>query len=441
MSYLGRIDYNYKNRYLFTATFRADGSSKFSKDNRWGYFPSAAFAWRLSEEKFMTNVDFINNAKIRVSYGQTGNDRIGDFSRYPQMNMAYGYYYSFNNKTPLPGIGNSSIGNLDLKWETTDQTNVGLDLELFSGRIALTVDWYNKKTRDLLLNASIPYTSGYSKIYKNVGSIRNRGWEFSLSTVNIAARNFRWTSDFNISFNKNRILSLNDDETRLLTAVTQGWEMSKVNLYMAEVGSSAAQFIGLIWDGVYNYDDFNLVGDKYVLKSDRAANGSARDMIQPGDIKYHDVDGDGTITDKDVVVIGRALPIHIGGFNNNFTCGRFNLNVFFQWSYGNDVMNANRIYLEGNQTNRPALNQFKSYADRWTPENSDSKMFRAGGQGPVGFYSSRTLEDGSFLRLFPLFLTMNRLYAYYFIRQKQIFIIGGIFYIPDIPPPSLSQQQ
>ena len=138
MSYLGRIDYNYKNRYLFTATFRADGSSKFSKDNRWGYFPSAAFAWRLSEEKFMKSVDFINNAKIRVSYGQTGNDRIGDFSRYPQMNMAYGYYYSFNNKTPLPGIGNSSIGNLDLKWETTDQTNVGLDLELFSGRIALT---------------------------------------------------------------------------------------------------------------------------------------------------------------------------------------------------------------------------------------------------------------------------------------------------------------
>ena len=427
MSYLGRIDYNYKNRYLFTATFRADGSSKFSKDNRWGYFPSAAFAWRLSEEKFMKSVDFINNAKIRVSYGQTGNDRIGDFSRYPQMNMAYGYYYSFNNKTPLPGIGNSSIGNLDLKWETTDQTNVGLDLELFSGRIALTVDWYNKKTRDLLLNASIPYTSGYSKIYKNVGSIRNRGWEFSLSTVNIAARNFRWTSDFNISFNKNRILSLNDDETRLLTAVTQGWEMSKVNLYMAEVGSSAAQFIGLIWDGGYNYDDFNLVGDKYVLKSDRAANGSARDMIQPGDIKYRDVDGDGTITDKDVVVIGRALPIHIGGFNNNFTWGRFNLNVFFQWSYGNDVMNANRIYLEGNQTNRPALNQFKSYADRWTPENSDSKMFRAGGQGPVGFYSSRTLEDGSFLRLKTLQLSYNlsaRACRYIGVQNLSVYVSG-----------------
>lgn len=407
MSYLGRVDYNYKDRYLFTATFRADGSSKFSKDNRWGYFPSAAFAWRLSEERFMKDVSFINNAKIRVSYGQTGNDRIGDFSRYPQMNMSYGYYYPFNNKTPLPGIGNSSIGNPDLKWETTDQTNIGLDLELFGGRIALIADWYNKKTRDLLLNASIPYASGYSKIYKNVGSIRNRGWEFSFSTVNVVARNFRWTSDFNISFNKNRILSLNDDETRLLTAVTQGWEMSKVNLYMAEVGSSAAQFIGLVWEGVYNYDDFNLVGDKYVLKPDRPANGSARDMIQPGDIKYRDIDGDGTITDKDVVVIGRALPIHIGGFNNNFTWGRFNLNVFFQWSYGNDVMNANRIYLEGNQTNRPALNQFKSYAARWTPENPDSKLFRAGGQGPVGFYSSRTLEDGSFLRLKTLQFSYN----------------------------------
>lgn len=407
MSYLGRVDYNYKNRYLLTATFRADGSSKFSKQNRWGYFPSAAFAWRLSEEKFMRSVRWVDNAKIRVSYGQTGNDRIGDFSRYPQMSMAYGYYYPFNNQTPLPGIVNSSIGNPDLKWETTDQTDVGLDLELLRGRIALTVDWYNKKTRDLLLNAGIPYTSGYSKLYKNVGSIRNRGWEFTLSTVNVATRNFRWTSDFNISFNKNRILSLNDDETRLLTPVTQGWEMSKVNLYMAEVGAPAAQFIGLVWEGVYNYDDFDTVGDKYVLKSDRPANGSARERIQPGDIRYRDIDGDGTITDKDVVVIGRAQPIHIGGFNNNFTWGRFSLNVFFQWSYGNDVMNANRIYLEGNQTNRPALNQFKSYAKRWTPENPDSKMFRAGGQGPVGYYSSRTLEDGSFLRLKTLQLSYS----------------------------------
>lgn len=407
MSYLGRVMYNYDNRYLLTASFRADGSSKFAKNNRWGYFPSAAFAWRLSEENFLKNVKVISNAKLRLSYGLTGNDQIGDFSRFPQMSMAYGNYYPFNNKTPQPGISNTSMGNQRLKWETTEQVNAGLDLELFRGRIALTVDWYNKKTRDLLLNAGVPYTTGYSKIYKNVGCIRNRGWEFSLSTVNVEARNFRWTSDFNISFNQNRILSLNDDETRLLTPVTQGWEMSTVNLYMAEVGAPAAQFIGLIWDGVYNYDDFDLVGSKYVLRPDRSANGSSREVIQPGDIKYRDIDGDGTITDRDVVVIGRAQPIHIGGFNNNFTWGRFSLNVFLQWSYGNDVMNANRIYMEGNQTNRPALNQFKSYTERWTPENPDSDMFRVGGQGPVGYYSTRTLEDGSFLRLKTVQLSYN----------------------------------
>lgn len=399
MSYLGRVNYGYDDRYLFTVTFRADGSSKFSKENRWGYFPSGAFAWRLSKEKFMEQVKFINEAKIRASYGLTGNDRVGDFVRFPQMSMPYGSYYPFDNQTPHPGITNSSMGNMDLKWETTAQLDLGIDLEMFRGRIALTLDWYNKVTSDLLLNAGVPYTTGYSKIYKNIGSIRNRGWEISISTINVQTRKFSWTSDFNISFNKNKILSLNENETRLLTPVTQGWEMSNVNLYMAEVGASAAQFIGLIWDGVYGYEDFNNTGSGYVLKPEVPANGTSRDLIQPGDIKYRDVDGDGTITDKDIVVIGSALPIHFGGFNNNFTFGDFSLNIFFQWSYGNDVMNANRIYLEGNQTNRPVLNQFKTYADRWTPENTDSKIFRAGGSGPVGFYSSRTLEDASFLRL------------------------------------------
>ena len=175
--------------------------------------------------------------------------------------------------------------------------------------------------------------------------------------------------------------------------------MSSVNLYMAEVGSSSAQFIGLIWDGVYGYEDFDERDGKYTLKKNVPANGLSREVIQPGDIKYRDIDGDGTITDKDIVVIGRALPIHFGGLNNEFVLGNFALNIFFQWSYGNDVMNANRMYLEGNLTNRPLLNQFKSYTNRWTPQNTSSTLFRAGGAGPTGFYSNRTLEDASYLRL------------------------------------------
>ena len=427
MSYLGRVNYKYDDRYLFTFTFRADGSSKFSKANRWGYFPSGAFAWNIANEKFMKKVPWINVAKLRASYGLTGNDRVGDMSRFPTMRLTHDQTYPFNDATNYPGIINSSMGNLDLKWETTGQADIGLDLEFFKGRIALTVDWYNKITKDLLLNAGVPYTTGYNKIYKNIGSIQNQGWEISLSTINIKKRNFSWTSDFNISFNKNKILSLNEGETRILSPITQGWEMSNVNLYMAEVGSSASQFIGLVWDGVYNYDDFNQIDSKYVLKNEIPGNGSNRATIQPGDIKYRDIDGDGNITDKDIVVIGNPIPKHFGGFNNNFVFGDFALNIFFQWSYGNDVMNANRIYLEGNQTNRPVLNQFASYADRWTPENPDSKMFRVGGQGPAGFYSSRTIEDASFLRLKTLQLSYTLPYkACKAIRAQNVtFYVSG----------------
>lgn len=408
MSFLTRVNYNYADRYLVTASFRADGSSKFSKANRWGYFPSAAFAWNISNEKFMKKASHvINLLKLRISYGETGNDRIGDFSRFSSMNSSYSNYYSFKNGVPQSGITASSMGNQNLKWETTSQLDLGLDAEFFNGRIKATIDFYDKHTRDLLLYANIPYTSGHSKIYKNIGKMSNSGVELSFSTINVQKRRFSWKSDFNISFNRNRINSLNEGETRLLTPISQDWTMSNVNLYMAETGNSAAQFIGLVWDGVYGYDDFDYDGTTYRLKKEIPANGMSRDVIQPGDVKYRDIDGDGTITDKDVVVIGRALPIHFGGFNNEFNLGNFSLSVFLQWSYGNDVMNANRMYLEGNLTNRPLLNQFKSYANRWTPENTESNLFRAGGAGPTGFYSSRTIEDGSFLRLKTVQLSYN----------------------------------
>ena len=400
MSFLARLNYNYSNRYLVTASFRADGSSKFSKDNRWGFFPSAAFAWNVSNEKFMKPAaHIINVLKLRLSYGETGNDRIADYGRFAGLTSSYSQYYSFNNTTPKPGVIANSIGNHDLRWETTAQADLGVDIELFKGRIKATVDLYSKQTRDLLLNAHIPYTSGYSKIYKNVGSMSNSGLEISFSTINFQRKKFSWTTDFNISFNRNRIKSLNEGETRYLSPISQDWTMSSVNLYMAEVGSSSAQFIGLIWDGVYGYEDFDERDGKYTLKKNVPANGLSREVIQPGDIKYRDIDGDGTITDKDIVVIGRALPIHFGGLNNEFVLGNFALNIFFQWSYGNDVMNANRMYLEGNLTNRPLLNQFKSYTNRWTPQNTSSTLFRAGGAGPTGFYSNRTLEDASYLRL------------------------------------------
>mgnify|MGYP003574874428 CR=1 FL=1 len=405
MSYLGRVNYSLKDKYLFTASLRADGSSKFANNNKWSYFPSAAFAWKIINENFMKEISFIDDAKLRTSYGLTGNNRIDPYAIFSQMTLPYTAYYSFGDKVSQ-GITLSTFGNKSLKWETTEQIDVGLDLSFFKQRINLTADWYKKTTRDLLLRANVPYSTGYATIFKNIGKVGNQGFEFSLSTVNVKGKSFRWESDFNISFNKNKVLALSDDETRLLNTVSWG-NYGSTNLYMAQIGQPVGQFYGLLFDGLYQINDFTWQNSSdpsfphanrnYTLKSGVPSNGAS--TIKPGDIKYVDVNGDGTTNIQDNVIIGRGLPIHTGGFNNNFSYKNFSLNVLLQWSYGNDIMNANRIYLEGNDASRSALNQFASYANRWTYENQTSNIPRAGGQGQSNFYSTRTLEDGSYLRL------------------------------------------
>lgn len=234
MSWLGRINYSFRSRYMFTVSFRADGSSKFSPDNRWGYFPSGAFAWRLGEEKFMRRLRFIDDAKLRISYGVTGNNRIGDYSVHPSLTLSD--YYSFNNGQPADAIVTSSLGNQDLIWESTEQVDAGLDLRLFKNRISLTVDWYQKKTRDLLLNANLPYSSGYRSVFKNIGKVRNRGLEISLSTVNVKTRRFEWNSDFNISFNRSRVLALSEGEENYLSKISFTGDFNSTYLYLAKVG-------------------------------------------------------------------------------------------------------------------------------------------------------------------------------------------------------------
>lgn len=398
MSYLGRVNYNFKSRYLFTATFRADGSSKFDPEHRWGYFPSGAFAWQMGRENFMKNLSFVSESKFRVSYGLTGNNRVNDFVRYLSLNLTD--YYSFANGTPAYAALVNNLGNKDLRWEKTAQADIGYDLSLFKSRVNLTVDLYSKTTTDLLLNSNLPLSSGLSSVFKNVGKVRNNGLEISLSTVNIKNKNFSWQSDFNISFNNNKVLALADGENKILSTVNWTGDFANSFLYLAKVGGPAAAFYGLVWDGNYQYDDFDLQPNgSYKLKSTIATNGNDRTVIKPGDIKYVDQNGDGIVSDLDRVVIGRALPVHTGGFNNNFTYKGFNLNVFFQWNYGNDIYNGNRIIFEGNFTNRSNLNQYATYVDRWTPENPSNTQFRIGGQGPAGVYSSRTIEDGSYLRL------------------------------------------
>jgi TonB-linked SusC/RagA family outer membrane protein len=405
-SYLTRINYNYKSKYLFTASFRADGSSKFAKNNKWGYFPSGSLAWRMSSENFMKNISFINDAKLRIGFGMTGNNRVGPFDYLSVLGQPTTSPYPFNNII-VNGAIPLSLGNSDLKWETTSQTNIGYDLSLLKDRINFTFDVYRKTTFNLLLNADLPYTTGFDNVFKNIGRVRNEGLEFTLNTQNINTKKFKWSSSFNISFNKTKVLELSDNQESLLRAV--GWENSfaQTPLYLTKIGDPMGQFYGFVSDGIYQLSDFEITpSGVYVLRQDVVNNGNTRSSIQPGDVKYKDINGDGLVNSSDQTVIGRGLPIHIGGFTNNFTYKRIDLNVFLQWSYGNDIYNANRMIFEGNSLSKINLNQFATYANRWTPDNPSNTIPRVRGEGPR-VYSSRFIEDGSFIRLKTVSLGYN----------------------------------
>jgi TonB-linked SusC/RagA family outer membrane protein len=398
VSFLGRANYNYKSKYYLTTSFRADGSSRFAPENRWGYFPSGAISWRFSSEEFMSGVKAISEGKLRMSYGLTGNNRVSDFPYLPTFGAPIGSTYIIGNEY-IPSNIPLTLENRDLKWETTAQFDAGIDLGLLKNRINITVDIYSKKTYDLLLNASVPTSTGFSSVYKNIGKVQNRGLEFSVNASLVKNKTFSWSSNFNIAFNRSKVLELAENQASLTRGI--GWDnnWSGLAAYVAKVGEPLGQMYGYIWEGVYQYSDFDqTTAGTYILKSEVPTNGKVRAQIQPGDIKYRDMNGDGVASSLDYTVIGRGLPIHIGGFNNSFTYKQFDLNVFLQWSYGNDVMNANRIAFEGNGLNKTYLNQFASYQDRWSPENTGSTMFRPNGFYGGG-YSTRTVEDGSYLRL------------------------------------------
>jgi TonB-linked outer membrane protein, SusC/RagA family len=392
-SYFVRGDFNFQSRYLLTATFRADGSSKFPQ-NKWGYFPSGAFAWRMSEENFFPKTYVIDDAKLRISYGVTGNNRIGDFAALSPLSIDNSTSYSFGNETPNP-VAVPGIGNPGLRWETTAQLDIGYDLSLFNRRLNIVLDYYQRKTTDLLLRANMPPTTGYASAYKNVGSLRNEGFEFTLSTTNVSNKNFKWTSDFNISFNKNTVLELADGEDKLLNRILPRWQSgyAEAILYGTTIGQSIGNFVGYIFEGLYQLEDFDKTpSGGYVLKKDRPTVGT---NVKPGYAKYRDLNNDGVIDGADQTVIGRGLPIHTGGFSNNFTYKNFSLNLFFQWSYGNQIYNANQLIFQGSSYS--GLNQWASFANRWTPDNTGSNIPVMGGV-PQGYYSTRELSDGSYLR-------------------------------------------
>jgi TonB-linked SusC/RagA family outer membrane protein len=434
LSYLARVNYTFKTNYLFTASFRADGSSKFAPDKRWGYFPSGAVAWRFGNETFMKKLPFIADAKLRASYGVTGNNRVSDFPFLTQLtantSTFSGSYYSFN-ETNVYNIVLSSMANKNLKWETGYQTDIGLDLTLLNGRIVFEADYYKKITDNLLLNAAMPYTTGFTNAFVNIGKVSNEGLEFSLTTTNIKKPNFNWTSSVNITFNRNRVLALTSGQDALLTTRSFDASVGSVANYIAKVGQPVAQFYGYIADGMYQVNDFYKVPNGatgnyfYVLKEGIPYYGtkstlgginttiSSATSVQPGDPKFKDLNGDGLLDQNDYTGIGNPYPVHYGGFNNNFSYKGFDLSIFCQWSYGNDILNANRIKMEGGTSAPQAgtsatsgnlgnvnTNQYATYADRWTFENPSNLYPRANAFATgTRTYSTRIVEDGSYLRL------------------------------------------
>jgi TonB-dependent starch-binding outer membrane protein SusC len=396
-SFLARINYDFRSKYLLTMSMRTDGSSKFESHHRWGYFPSVGLAYRIKDEGFLKDMKFVDDAKLRVSYGATGNNRITDFAYLSSIGTSNSSGYSFGNSVPSRGTFASGLGNPNLKWETTKQFNTGLDVKLWHERLSITADFYWKRTDDLLLNAQLPYVTGYNTAFKNIGSISNKGIEFSVNTINFSRSHFKWQSNFNISFNRSKVLALTENQEALTSTTSAVWNGNPV--YIAKIGQPAALLYGVVFDGVYQYADFNkLENGTYVLKDGIAANGGTRSQIQPGHAKYRDINNDGLISLLDYTIIGNPNPDFIGGFNNNFEYKGFDLNVFLQFSQGNDVINANKIPFEYGYNVSNNTNQYASYADRWTPENPTSNIPRVEGYG-TRIYSSQLVEDASFLRL------------------------------------------
>lgn len=408
-SFLGRVNYNYKSKYLATASFRADGSSKFIGDNIWGYFPSGSVAWRLSQEEFLKNSKWVSDAKIRTSYGVIGNNRVSDYASYALLGTGGRDSYSSDGKF-ASGSYPLTLANPNLKWETTKELDLGLDLGFFNQRIIFVADYYIKKTTDLLLSSQLPGSAGYLSAFQNIGSVQNKGLEFSLTTANIVGKKFNWSSNFNISFNRNKVLALTSGQNSL-TSISR-WSSSNTiggaPGFIAQIGQPIGMFYGLVSDGVYQYSDFNATTNTttgvttYLLKPEIPSTSTNRTSIQPGFWKFKDLDNNLIVDVNDLTTIGNPNPDFIGGFSNNFSYKGFDLNVFLQFSYGNEIMNVNRILMEGGggTSSTKAANMFASYADRWSPTNPSNEyaVAGAGGRAP-SFYPSRIVEDGSFIRL------------------------------------------
>lgn len=384
VSYFARANYDFGGKYLLTATTRVDGSSKFGAGNKYAVFPSGSVAWRVSEEEFLKDVAYLSELKFRTSYGLSGNQEIGQYQSLAALGVqSYNYGGLLNI-----GFGPNRIANPDLRWETTAQFDAGVDISLFKNRVSVTADYYVKNTRDLLLDVPLPITSGYSTALKNLGKIRNTGFEFGLNTINIDKSDFRWSTNFNIATTRNEVIDLGDI-TEFPAGEASG-HLQLANSGLVRVGQPIGIFYGLVTDGIF--------------QNEEEIRNSAQKNARPGDRRYKDLDNNGTINANDRTIIGRAQPKFYGGMTNNFSFKGFELSVFLQGVYGNDIFNINRFELE---SLTGISNQTRDVLDRWTPTNPSNTIPRANAVGNAYQISDRQIEDGSFLRVKNITLSYN----------------------------------
>ena len=409
LSFFGRLNYDIKNRYLFTATMRADGSSKFLGDNKWGYFPSAAAAWKINEEAFLKDVSWINALKLRLSYGQAGNNNIPTGQTLPVFQSITSLWINGVESFWAPP---NTLSNPGLKWETTITQNAGLDVELFKGRVSGTLEVYKNITKDLLINFPIN-NGGYLTQYRNLGEVQNTGIEASLNLIAVRNKNYGLSASFNIGYNKNRINSLGSLND---FGIPTNWASTQIGVdYVVRVGESLGTMYGYQNDGRYEVSDFNYVGGVYTLKPGVASASTIVGPVQPGTMKLKDINGDGVVNANDQSIIGNANPLHTGGIVLNANAYGFDLSAAFNWSYGNDIYNANKIEFttaNGNSQYRNLSSQMEA-GTRWnnidgsgqlvtdpaqlTAMNSNTTMWSPYMQRYV--FSDWAVEDGSFIRL------------------------------------------
>ena len=385
LSYMGRVNYSYNGKYLATATLRRDGSSRFGENHRWGSFPSGSIAWRISEEDFFKPVSFINSMKIRAGYGITGNQEIGNYTFSSELQTIM---YNYNN-TVVNGVAPLMMPNPNVKWEGQKQANIGIDASLFKSRIEVTIDAYVKNTDDMLVPMVVPAWTGYSDIYTpsiNAGKMENKGIEFTVDSRNLTG-DFTWNTSFNLSYNQNKIISLNDSVPMSVNSIGLNYNLARL-----QEGLPVNEFYGFVTDGIFQTQQEVDNHAAQVMGDDPYNRTSA------GDIRFKDMNNDGVINDLDRVNTGNPNPSFIFALNNSFTFKGFDLSIFMQGVAGNKIFNANRLYSEAMSV---AQNQTTATLNRWTGEGTSNSMPRAIFNDPNknSRQSDRYVENGSYLRI------------------------------------------